>query len=279
MTIQNPFFSIILAVHRGPIYLPLSVSSVLSQALESFELFIVLDGAPQDTYDCARSLADSDGRIKVFQFSKGKRHGEEHRASALAEARGQVIAHIDDDCLWMPDNLQIIQKFCQKIDFGHTLQTAIKSDGRIFSPRSYLEQPAARKRMLRKNFNMIATSNVFYTRAAYESLPEKWAPAPANIATDLHMWRKFLREDLRFGTIFAGSSLVFPYPINFSDEASRNRIEQWLNKIQSAEELALVRERVMRIHATCLKERKQGKEHKLQWDNLARFFRDLFCRL
>ena len=278
MTSQNPFFTIILPVHRGPIYLPLSVSSVLSQTLGNFELFIVLDGAPQETYDCAKSLANSDSRITVFQFPKGKRHGEEHRATALSEARGVMITQIDDDCLWMPDNLEIIQQCCRKIDFGHTLHTVIKSDGRIFSPRSYLEQSAVRKRMLRKNFNMIDTCNVFYTREAYESLPEKWAPAPANIATDLHMWRKFLRENLRFGTIFASSSLVFPYPKNFSDETSRNRIEQWLHKVQRTEERALVRERVMRIHATCLKERKQGKEHKWQRDRVARFFRDLFCR-
>jgi len=278
LTFQTPFFTVILPVHRGPVYLPLSASSVLSQTLENFELFIILDGAPQETYDCANDLADSDGRIKVFRFSKGKRHGEEHRAAALAEARGQVITQIDDDCLWMPDNLAIIQQCCQKIDFGHTLHTVIKSDGRIFSPRSYLEQPAVRKRMLRKNFNMIDTCNVFYTRAAYEALSEKWAPAPENIATDLYMWRKFLREDLRFGTIFASSSLVFPYPKNFSDEASRSRIEQWLHKIQSADECALVRERVMRIHATCLKERKQGKEHKWQRDRVAHFFRNLFSR-
>ena len=98
-------------------------------------------------------------------------------------------------------------------------------------------------------------------------------------ATDLHMWRKFLREDLRFGTIYASYSLVFHYPKNFSDEASRDRIEQWLHKIQSAEERALVRERVMRIHATCLKERKPGKEHKWQQDRVAHLFRDLFSRL
>ena len=276
MTQKTPSFTVLLPVHRGPVYLPLAVSSVLSQTMESFELFIVLDGAPQETYDCAKTLAESDSRIKVFRFAKGDRHGEEHRAAALAEAQGKIIAQIDDDCLWMPDNLEIICRRGQQMDFGHTLHTAIKADDRIYSPRSYLEQPSVRKRMLRKRWNVVDTCNVFYTRATYEALPEKWAPAPKNIATDLHMWRKFLRQDLRFGTIFASSSLVFFYPKNFSDEASRSRIEQWQHKIQSVEECTLIRERVMRIHATSLKERNQGREHKWHRDRIPHFFQNLF---
>ena len=49
-----------------------------------------------------------------------------------------------------------------------------------------------------------------YRMDAYRRLPEVWAPAPPDIWTDLHMWRKFLRrDDMRFGTRIAITGLHF----------------------------------------------------------------------
>ena len=41
----------------------------------------------------------------MFDFPKGDRHGEAHRHAALAEARGELVAHICDDDLWFPEHL------------------------------------------------------------------------------------------------------------------------------------------------------------------------------
>ena len=48
---------------------------------------------------------------------------------------------------------------------------------------------------------------------AYRALPEGWAPAPPDIWTDLHMWRKLLAMDkLTFATRAAVTALKFAAP-------------------------------------------------------------------
>lgn len=247
---NTPYFTIILPIHREPLYLPLSVESVMNQSFGNFELFIVLDGAPDETYNCAKKFSTSDDRIKVFKFSKGKRHGETHRASALKEASGQVITHINDDSLWLPDHLATIYKDGANFDFGHTLHTRILKDDKIKSTTKYLENPKIKDKMLSEHLNIANMCDVFYTRETYINLPEKWTPAPEDIWSDLYMWRKFLKQNIKFGTIHRPTALFFDYPKNYSDEESYNRINKWLQQIKTSNGCSNIRGEVKKIQAT-----------------------------
>ena len=244
----RPFFTIILPIHRGPAYLPLSVASVLDQTCPDFELFIVEDGAPPETHDLAVSMAEGDERIRVFRYPKGRRHGEEHRATAMKEAQGEIVTHINDDSLWMPDHLAAIRDLSGPMEFGHTLLTRVDQKGRIGSLTSYLEDRDTRERMLAKLFNVMNMCNTFYRREAYESLTEKWHPAPEDTWTDLYMWRKFLELPLRFGTIHRCTTLFFDYPVNYSDDDSVRQIDQWRHRTRTIVGRARVRWKVRRIH-------------------------------
>lgn len=245
---NTPYFTIILPIHRQPTYLPLSVASVLNQSFKNFELFIILDGAPEETYDCAKEFSKSDDRIKVFKFPKGKRHGEAHRARALEEAGGKVITHINDDSLWFADHLAIIHKYGSHLDFGHTLHTEITENDKITSITRYLEQQKTRNTILSKHHNFANMCDVFYSRKAYQNLNEKWSPAPEDIATDQYMWEKFLEEKSRLGTIYTCTALFFDYPKNFSDEKSYRHIKKWLKKIKTDEAVSMIRSEVEKIH-------------------------------
>src|SRR5256885_411056 len=71
-------FTILLAINRPPVFLSCAIESVLAQTVKEFELFVVCDGAPVETIDCAREQAGRDPRIKVLVFPKGERIGEAH---------------------------------------------------------------------------------------------------------------------------------------------------------------------------------------------------------
>ncbi|MCA9524648.1 MAG: hypothetical protein KC609_26960, partial [Myxococcales bacterium] len=136
----------------------------------------------------------------------------------------------------------------------HTLHCAIGPNDELAVPRAVLDDPAVPQAMLDGLFNIANFSDAFYTLEAYRRLPEGWAPAPTEVFTDLNMWRKFLRQDLRIGTIYLPSALFFSYPPNFSDEQSRAQIERWLEKISRVDGAARLREAVMRIHAAARRE-------------------------
>lgn len=197
-------FTVLLPVHRPPDLLPFAIDSVLAQQGAELELFVVCDGTPPATVECANAFAARDPRVRVFAFEKGERNGEAHRHTALAEARAPFVAQIGDDDLWFPDYLATLGPLLDRVDFGNLLQPDLSADGTINLHSGDLADPAIRHKMLHEPFNFFGPSAAGYRLSAYRRLPVGWSPAPADVWSDLHMWRKFLaRDDLTFGTTFA----------------------------------------------------------------------------
>jgi glycosyltransferase involved in cell wall biosynthesis len=199
-----PLFTILLPVHRPPHLLPFAIDSVLAQSEPNFDLIVVCDGAPRDTIDCARAYAARDRRVTVRAFDKGERHGEAHRHTALAAATSRFVAQIGDDDLWFPDHLAELALLLDKVDFGNLLQVDLSPHGAVDIHIGDLANPEIRRRMCEQAWNFFGPSCAGYRLSAYRCLPIGWSPAPPDVWTDLHMWRKFLqRQDLTFGTRFS----------------------------------------------------------------------------
>ena len=188
---QPARFTVLLCVHRLPELLPFAVRSVLRQSHGNFELFVVCDGAPEAAA-CARALAAQDRRIRVFDFEKGERNGERHRHAVLAEATGDLVAHLGYDDLWFPDHLKELAALLAEVEFGHLGMMAMAPDGSPLYFRGGLGDASVRQRMLSEKWNCFGPTVAGYRLSTYRRLPEGWAPAPPDIWSDLHMWRKFL---------------------------------------------------------------------------------------
>jgi glycosyltransferase involved in cell wall biosynthesis len=194
-------FTVLLPVHRAPAMLPYAIESVLAQERQDFELFVICDGAPPETADCARDFAAGDPRIQVFEHPKGKGNGDVYRHQALQQARGEYVGQLGDDDLWLPNHLNELAALLRNVDFGNLSHFEILIDGRGILLPGDLADPAVRRRMLAKTFNFFGPTVAGYRLSAYRSLPVGWSPAPFGVPSDLHMWRKFLAQDhLRFGT-------------------------------------------------------------------------------
>lgn len=204
------------------------MASVLNQDMPDLELLVVCDGAPAATVSLARRLAEQDSRVRVFDNAKGERHGEAHRARALAHANGRYIAHINDDSLWFPDHLSSLVAFLENVDFGHVMHTYVDEADRPHLVLGDLADAAERMRILETSYNIANLSDVAYSMDAYRRLPEGWAPAPPDVWTDLHMWRKFLRcEGLRFATLFKTTTLFFRRPAGDISDEARAQVLRW----------------------------------------------------
>jgi glycosyltransferase involved in cell wall biosynthesis len=220
-------FTVLLPITRPPALLPYAVESVLAQTHTDFELFIVSDGAPAETAAWARAAADRDSRVRLFEFPKGARYGEAHRHVALAEATGVYVAQIADDDLWFPDYLRELELHLRTVDFGNLIQCMIHPDGVISGIWGDLAVPKVRERMMSPEcWNLCGPTVVGYRLSAYRALPEGWTPAPEDVPTDLHMWRKFLRDErIRTGTRFAIQSAGFPTPMRLGWSLERRATE------------------------------------------------------
>jgi glycosyltransferase involved in cell wall biosynthesis len=227
-------FTILLPVHRPPALLPYAIASVQAQTRRDFELFVICDGTPAETAAVAREHAAKDPRIRVFEHPKGQRNGEIYRHQALQEARGRYVCQIADDDLWLPNHLAELARLLRRVDFGHISMVWVQPDGTIAVDPHSLSDPTVRHRMLSGEQNYFGPTTVGYRLSAYRTLPEGWSPAPADMASDLFMWRKFLaRPELRAGTRYGVTSAHFaaPYRSGWTMEQRAAEIRDWAQRL------------------------------------------------
>jgi glycosyltransferase involved in cell wall biosynthesis len=94
----SPRVSVLLPTYNRAHFLIEAIQSVLRQSLVDLELIVVDDGSSDETQAAVSHIADP--RVRLLR--------QDHRGTAtalntgLAAARGQYIARIDDDDVWLP---------------------------------------------------------------------------------------------------------------------------------------------------------------------------------
>lgn len=97
-----PLFSVLVAAHNAGRFLAETVRSVLEQSLQDFELIVIDDGSTDGCSAFFASLADRRVRV-IAQECQG---APAALNAGLAAARGEWIAFLDHDDLWLPQKLQ-----------------------------------------------------------------------------------------------------------------------------------------------------------------------------
>jgi glycosyltransferase involved in cell wall biosynthesis len=80
-----------------------SISSALGQTLPPLEVIVVVDGDPDGYGDLLADLADD--RVRVLWLDRHEGPSGARNAGVRA-ARGQIVAFLDDDDVWLPHKLQ-----------------------------------------------------------------------------------------------------------------------------------------------------------------------------
>lgn len=100
--------SVIIPTFNRASFLKEALDSVLSQSYRDFELIVVDDGSTDSTRElvegCQRSHLQSIKLIYIYQENQGVSAA---RNRGLKAARGEYIAFLDSDDLWVKDKLQI----------------------------------------------------------------------------------------------------------------------------------------------------------------------------
>ncbi len=233
--------TVLLPVTRPPYFLPNAIESALAQTVSEFELFVICDGAPPETIECAHEFARRDPRVKVFAFPKGKRVGEAHLHTALANASGNFVAYLEDDDLWFPTHLEELEKLFLTVDFGHTIHVTGHPDGHVESLPCDIGKQDFRQRFLDDLFNRFGKSCCGHRLDAYHRLPEGWAPTPVGMYPDLHMWRKFFCvREFKFGTrmVITAVALSSYLREHMSLEERAREADVWVSRIADEHERA-----------------------------------------
>jgi len=100
----RPEVSVLMSVYNSERWLAESIESVLNQTFTDFEFLIVNDGSTDESGAIINRYAGQDSRIRVFD--KPNTGLADSLNYGIAHAKGEWIARIDADDLWMSDRLK-----------------------------------------------------------------------------------------------------------------------------------------------------------------------------
>jgi hypothetical protein len=131
-----------LPTHNRSDVLKTAIQSALFQTVPDFELLVVGDGCTDDSAAVVAGFADS--RIRWFDLPKAPGFGYANRNIALRQARGELIAFLAHDDIWLPDHLEVmlplfedsdVEIACSRPLWIDRKGTCVPLTGRLDSPR------------------------------------------------------------------------------------------------------------------------------------------------
>lgn len=111
--------SIITPVYNAELYIEKTIKSVISQTYSNWELIIVDDCSTDNTMKIVEKYCKIDDRIKLIRHQQNQGVAIT-RNTALAEAKGQYIAFLDGDDMWLPKKLEKQLSFMENNDYVFT---------------------------------------------------------------------------------------------------------------------------------------------------------------
>ncbi|HXU25655.1 MAG TPA: glycosyltransferase [Bacteroidia bacterium] len=99
------FVSIIIPCYNAEKYIGQAIESVLNQTYQDFEIIIINDGSSDKSEEIIRGYTLVDNRIQLHtQKNQGV---SASRNKGIDIAKGQIIAFLDSDDAWEPENLEV----------------------------------------------------------------------------------------------------------------------------------------------------------------------------
>lgn len=125
-----PLVSIVLPTFNRPQLLRVTLDSVAAQTLRDFEVVVADDGSDEPMRVWLRTLA-AEQHIRLLELPHSGILAVARNA-AIAAARGEYIAFLDSDDLWMPDKLELQLRQLRSGapgEWSYTAFTCIDADG------------------------------------------------------------------------------------------------------------------------------------------------------
>jgi glycosyltransferase involved in cell wall biosynthesis len=130
-----PFISVVIPTFNRVRQVQSALSSVLSQTYRDFEVIVIDDGSTDGTCHAIHKVikSQSENRNKIRYFFQPNQGQSVARNKGVYESRGQWVAFLDSDDVWMPEKLawqvRAIERYGGKIHACFTDARLIDCEG------------------------------------------------------------------------------------------------------------------------------------------------------
>lgn len=123
--------SIITPCYNAEAYIADTIQSVIKQTYQDWEMLIVDDCSSDKSREIIAEFQKKDSRIRYFRTDAPSGSPAKPRNIALDNARGDVIAFLDSDDMWLSDKLRIQLDFMRKenVPISYSYYEKISFDG------------------------------------------------------------------------------------------------------------------------------------------------------
>jgi teichuronic acid biosynthesis glycosyltransferase TuaG len=197
-----PRVSVVMPAYNAGRYLAESVESVRAQTFPDWELLVVDDGSADDTGEVARRFAGRDARVRCVRRPNGGQAAA--RNTGLREAKGELVAFLDADDLWLPEKLaaQIAVMEGTGVDLVYTDGYFFSEDGEASPDERFHVLPGEARgaEMFRTLFesNRIGTLSVLVKRNALDAAGLFDEDRAYQNSEDYDLWLRLARGGASF---------------------------------------------------------------------------------
>jgi glycosyltransferase involved in cell wall biosynthesis len=105
---NGPLVSVIIPTFNRMRQVEAALRSVLTQTYRKFEVILVDDGSTDGTGEALQKIisADDDGEKRIRYFFQSNQGQSAARNKGTEEARGEWVAFLDSDDVWLPEKLE-----------------------------------------------------------------------------------------------------------------------------------------------------------------------------
>lgn len=150
--LKEPLVSIITPMYNGEKFIAETIESVLSQTYKNWELLITDDCSKDKSIEIVKKYIEKDKRIKLLELSSNG-GGSVARNNSIKEAKGDFIAFLDSDDLWVPEKLekQIKWMMEKNYDFTYSIYQHMTEEGELKPIISKIKDKISYEGMLKNN--------------------------------------------------------------------------------------------------------------------------------
>lgn len=173
---EIPLISVVIPAYNHERFIGETISSVLVQTVDDFEIIVVDDGSKDATGEVVKGFEDA--RIKYFWQENQDAYNTLNRGMSLAN--GRYISILNSDDVYTPNRFEVLLDYMQheKVDCAFSDVIPISDNSKVFHDASfgwnvwhqknrqvYLQHQDLYAAFLHGNF-MVTTSNLFMTTEA-----------------------------------------------------------------------------------------------------------------
>jgi glycosyltransferase involved in cell wall biosynthesis len=224
-----PRVSVVIATYNWSSVLPYSIGSVLRQTMDDFEILVVGDGCTDDSEAVVAAIGDP--RIRWFNLPANTRHQSGPNNEGLRQARGELIAYLGHDDLWLPHHLQahVAALDSSNAAMTYSLLVTILPDGR--EPRPARPRP--------EDGAWSPPSCTVHRRSVTEALGGWRDYREITVPPEIDLWRRARAAGFEFRFVSRLTAIKFPASTRRGVYRTRPSSEQaaWSARIASEPDL------------------------------------------